>query len=164
MAAVLLLPGFAEAAEAKKTVIMRALESRGIEFNAAWTGGKLHQLLLNSLPDAVKPKTQDDIPAPTDDDAPSEAGHKKFMDTLPLTADQDEKAAEIENGVTVSDFGQLVETDEWQEMSVLQKKHPETYMQVTNGEMPRNLDEVNATIDAIYNIIEGQVNEGMPEA
>lgn len=41
----------------------------------------------------------------------------------------------------------LVETNEWQEMSLLKENEPEIFMIVTNGEIPQSMAELNKIID-----------------
>jgi phage RecT family recombinase len=60
-------------------------------------------------------------------------------------------------------FDDLVQTDEWGEMSVLKGEFPELYEQVTGGETPKTMDRVRKIIDLIYDEVgPGGLDTGKP--
>jgi phage RecT family recombinase len=44
-------------------------------------------------------------------------------------------------------FDKLIQTNEWQEMSVIKDAEPEIWLMVTNGEIPQTMDDLNRVID-----------------
>jgi hypothetical protein len=59
-------------------------------------------------------------------------------------------------------LAQLVQTDEWQELSVLQQQHPGIYKQVV-ASSPKTMDELNQAIETISSMAEsGEDSDGMP--
>jgi recombination protein RecT len=67
------------------------------------------------------------------------------------------KASEAKKSMSMD---QLIETAEWQEMSAIKENESEIFMIVTNGEMPRSLEEVNRIIDDCNKEIEKRDGAG----
>jgi recombination protein RecT len=57
-------------------------------------------------------------------------------------------------------FDELLETDQWQEMSAIKENEPEIFVMVTNGQIPRSIEEVNRVIDECNQEIEKKKSKG----
>jgi hypothetical protein len=63
-------------------------------------------------------------------------------------------------------FDDLVQSDEWQEMSVLKEQHPDIFRNITAGQVPRTMEGVLDVIAKISDAVDKLTadGEGIPGA
>ena len=98
-------------------------------------------------------------PPQTPSNAPDEVRAQNGTKDIPA----DDNTPPVKNTIVSHDeYEALIHSAEWQELSMLQSKHPEIYKQVVGYQMPATIAETSAAIDAIEARIGGP--GGMPGA
>ena len=136
---------------------MEAMEAREMEVDHSHSGNKLHFLLLQDVKkrgiDIVAENNPQAVQNTTETDNESEPW-------LPPAPEETPPKTEA-----VDEFEAVVNSEAWQEMSMLKQKHFKLYAQVTGGRTPRTAEAVQYVIDEIVRLSSDTGDsDGMPEA